>query len=185
MPIFLVGCEYPIHGTLQVNSALTLKDHRKHSFELAPGNHYMEVKRDENGGKLQLKMKVLDKSGKKRKVKLHLPDPFSIPDYSGNFAFDSAQIGQSFDLVGSVDTIETDSTPQVNTEPCGYGYGYYYDYYYEGTRLITSHRHDKVTHVGANFKSPDADETVALYSGSITQSHKVIDSVGTCFLNHD
>ncbi|MEO5968831.1 MAG: hypothetical protein ABIQ95_02800 [Bdellovibrionia bacterium] len=181
LPIFLVGCNYPMHGTLDVKSPLTFRDHHgKRSFQLAPGDHSMDVRRKDDFGRTELKMKLFDSEGKVRKVKIHVPDSVTLPDYEGSFALTSGQIDQPFNLAGKIKTVETDYPRQVSSEPCGYGYGYYYGSYYTGTRLITSHQHDKTLHVSADFKDEGSDKCIAKYKGSNTQSQLVIDAVGPC-----
>jgi hypothetical protein len=180
MPIFLTGCHYPVHGTLEVISPLTLKVHGHHTFEVAPGMHSMAMTRDAHHDKVELKMKVLDRAGRERKVKIHVPDSVTLPDYSGSFTLTSEQTGQPFDLTGNLDTVETDSDSHVNREYCGYGYGYYYGYYNQGIRLVTTHLHHRTANVTADFKATDRDETLANYKGSYTRTHEVIDAIGPC-----
>lgn len=179
LPIFLVGCEYPIHGTLQVNSTFPLKDLHHHSFELAPGDHAMEIKPDRQFGKNVLKLKLLDGAGKKRKLKIRIPHYVSIPEVSGTFALDSTMTGQPFDLTGKVETIEENQPAQVYSRPCNYHYGYYYDYY-TGTRIITAHQRDKTAHFVVDFKTAGKDEALAQYHGTHTESELIYDSVGPC-----
>jgi hypothetical protein len=178
VPLFLVGCNDPIEGTIQVNSNLTLNDKHHRAFDLRPGQHTMEMRVNEFFDKTEVKMKLTDCAGSERKIRLFLPQSVLLPNVTGSFVAQADQIGQHFDLAGTIQKTESDSEPVTYQEYCGWN-----DWYYLGTRTVTFHTHSELRTFSVDFKTPHQDDTLANFKGSMPAgTHTVIDSISHCVI---
>ena len=116
LSLTLAGCN-GLEGILSIQGPLSIVVKKGQAVPLNPGSSVratIEVEKD--GREIDIKFK--DSMGKDRKAELKLPPGVQVPQYSGTFSVLGSQVGQPFNLSGSIDT-QVDESPRYRTrESC-------------------------------------------------------------------
>lgn len=181
-PLLIVGCNYPLQGTLDVSSPMTFKDRGNHIFELVPGNHIMEVRMEDYLAGRRFKIKLHDDAGKQRRINVKIPMDVLIPTHNGSFRLSATQSSQPFDTIGTLGTVVTNSPVVSRTEYCEDNLGPQLSAFerHEGTREITYHEQYKDSQISVTFKRAGTEDLLGKYVGHNRTRQTVIDTVGPC-----
>lgn len=132
-----------------------------------------------------------------------IPKDAKLPSYSGDVKLTAEQVGKPFDISGTVDTQESDTSDTSTIESCtitiqhelcewvhdrdrnGHDNSHRechtdYDTIY-GRQEVTYHYHDSTKTVDLSLLTPKTTDTVARFTGSSSDSDKVYTYQGPCY----
>lgn len=188
--LLLVSCkQISFNSYLEVNEALTIKGKQNQSLHFEPGKIFIDLSVK---NKRTLSLKVFDK--KKQEITFSLPRGDVIPPERGSFFVASEELGQDFDLEGTVMTALFD-TPSITTvEACTYKETRRVCRNVNGSvicsnevtsrsgqRSIVTHYEEKETTLLLDFKKPGTSDVVAQFKGiNVGHERQLIDMYGEC-----
>ncbi|MBT3586830.1 MAG: hypothetical protein HN509_18100 [Halobacteriovoraceae bacterium] len=112
--LLLVGCKTKVNGTLDVSEKLTLNA-KKETIQLAAGTYRTQLQFKKTK---KLVLKFRDGAQKGKKITLTVPKGVRLSEYNGDFALNSAEVGQPYNLKGHVDTVTKTSGLHRGVESC-------------------------------------------------------------------
>jgi hypothetical protein len=192
----LLGACDDIDGTLSVTKAFSLKT-KKETISVSANTYRADFKYDENDRELEFEIKDLQ-NGEDVKSKFIVPAGRTIPRDNGEFMLTAQEMGQSFDLHGTLNTTSETDGPYRTSESCTYQlpericyrecvprrgcstrcYTQYRTYYgYRDVEYDVTTTHRKVT---AEFLTAGTNESLANFAGERTDSYRRYTYTGNC-----
>jgi hypothetical protein len=176
-PFMMIGCNYPMEGTLEITSPMTLKDSQNHIFEMIPNNHEITAKRLKSGFKIKLR----DDSGKSRKIQIKTPKKVSIPAKNGNFQLSATDSDQPFDIQGTVNTEITNGPSATRSDTCkDDASSYYPGPNHTGHRDVTFHEQQTDLQISLLLKRPKTEDQLGTFYGHQASKEVILDYIGPC-----
>jgi hypothetical protein len=197
----LSACD-ELQGNLSVSKPIVLKLKKDKMLTLAPGSYSTEVEVDSKDREIEVEVKVGEK---KHKTKIKIPGTDPLPTYNGSLKMSAAEIGQSFDLSGVVDTETDETSPTRATESCTYYVRERVchierepagpngepgrevrvcnieDVAHTGSQHVEYHYETTTTTGDMMFLEPGTLNVSAQFHGSRSVTHKIYDYTGECF----
>jgi hypothetical protein len=198
----LVSCG-ELKGVINVISALTVQDKDGKTVTVPQGSYESEFSYDSGDRELKIKIKKVN-GDKDIKVTIKVPPNTLIPQSNGDFALQSTQINQPWDLKGTINTVVENSPERQGYESCQYAAYEYVPYrvpvYNNQGQLIgyrTEYRYEYVTRYGrrqvsyfervttvtskSEFLNPQGSARLAELSGANSNSETVYTYYGNCY----
>jgi hypothetical protein len=198
----LFGCDDSLNGTLQVQQPLSLITKKGKTEILQPGRLSMRL--DSRERKSELSLKISTDGRRSKEIILKLPKDTKLPSY-GDINLSAQKLGQNFDLVGRVESEETETTPVLNYETCSETH---YEHvcslvpiqgrdgrtYYErqcrnepatlsGNREVITHDETTHTELDLRFVDPRSGQNIAVFDGGRVDTRTVTDHQGPCLIH--
>ncbi|MBI4350822.1 MAG: hypothetical protein HY550_05240 [Elusimicrobia bacterium] len=119
MALFLAGCdEVKFNGSMNVLEQMTFSQGQDKTVVVAPGQFGAKVTLGQSGGKKKIKLEIKN-ADPATTVKLEFDKNINI---GGTFNVTASQLGQNFDLAGTMAT-QVEKSPEYSTyEGCTYQY---------------------------------------------------------------
>lgn len=186
--LLMAACD-PISGQLKLSRGIDVNNSGlfgSYKTRVEAGSYNASV---EFSSRTDLLVKVRTAQGS-TKIWLKIPEGKDVASYSGPISLKARESGQSFDLVGQIDTQESDSSTTRTTESCTYtrekqvykdGKWVTETVSYPGTQEVEYHYHETDTSLSLQLRKPGTKERIGTFSGARNKSSKVYDYEGTCY----
>ena len=205
--VLLVGC-VPIEGTLKISQPLTLsvreyevsmthpcarrdddcerRVRTESTQQFLPGTYSAKLRIDL---KESITLSFAESSRTKTVIDLKLPENTHIPDRQGRFLLAARDVGQLYDVAGSIDTDRQRSETYSTWESCSYlvrrlsCYANQCEHVYVsiyGHRPVEYHHEYETKTVVLDLLAVGSKQNLARFDGAATRASKIYDYAGFC-----
>ena len=139
--------------------------------------------------KESLRLSLAESSNAQTLIDLELPEHTRIPDQQGMFNLTATEVGQPYDVAGTVNTTRRRSAIYSTWESCSYlvkrlsCYDNHCKYTYVpiyGHRPVEYHREDETKTIVLDLLATESNENLARFDGETTRASKIYDYTGYC-----
>lgn len=187
-----VGCKTNFDGAIKINQKMTVKL-KKDYGTVAPGTYASTIKFSSKK-KAVLEIKVNGSGGKNPELPIAIPRSEELPEYNGPISWRAEEIGQTFDVEGSLNTVVTDTERRRGTETCQERIPYRECYTdpqgrpvcrdgwrdATGSRVIDYYDRTYDRNVKLTLLDPKKGAVLAGLSGKNVQTERIVLSQGMC-----
>lgn len=186
--MIFVGCN-DIRGEFNIAQNITLKDVDGKPISLTPGVYESEL---EFKSKKKIELDV-NFNGKEFEIPFAIPKNFKLPKVKGNFVLKAKEVGQNYDIGGSLNTHVSKSNLYRDIEHCTITVARRECYYingkyrcrtvyvnYPGRRMVEYYYQDKKQSIELNILPAGDDVILAQFLGHENTRERIQTYSGVC-----